>query len=53
VRQNILSFYSDLNAPYATKRDPKAWAKVQVELDQLKSAPPVGPLMTGPADSKD
>jgi Zinc dependent phospholipase C len=53
VRQNILSFYSDLNAPYATKRDPKAWAKVQVELDQLKAAPPVGPLMTGPADSKD
>jgi hypothetical protein len=40
LRKNILTFFADLNAPYATKRDPKAWAKVQTELDQLKAAPP-------------
>jgi hypothetical protein len=40
LRANILAFFSDLNAPYATKRDPKAWAKVQTQLEQLKAAPP-------------
>jgi hypothetical protein len=40
LRANILAFFGDPNAPYATKRDPKAWAKVQTELDQLKAAPP-------------
>jgi hypothetical protein len=40
LRANILEFFRDLNAPYATKRDPKAWAKLQTELDQLKAAPP-------------
>ncbi len=40
LRANILAFFADLNAPYATKRDPKAWAKLQTELDQLKAAPP-------------
>jgi hypothetical protein len=39
LRANILTFFGDLNAPYATKRDPKAWAKLQTELDQLKVAP--------------
>jgi hypothetical protein len=46
LRANILAFFADLNAPYATKRDPKAWAKVQTELDQLKAAPPAeGPTV--------
>lgn len=40
LRSNILTFFADPNAPYATKRDPKAWAKVQTELEQLKVAPP-------------
>jgi hypothetical protein len=44
VRSNILTFFGDLNAPYATKRDPKAWAKVQIELDQLKAAPSAAPV---------
>jgi hypothetical protein len=43
VRSNILTFYNDPNAPYATKRHPKAWAKVQTELAQLKAAPPFAP----------
>ena len=40
VREEILHFYSDPDAPYATKRNVKAWAKVQVQLEQLKAAPP-------------
>ncbi|MDP9337263.1 MAG: zinc dependent phospholipase C family protein [Acidobacteriota bacterium] len=40
LRANILTFFADPSAPYATKRDPKAWAKLQTEIDQLKAAPP-------------
>ena len=40
VREEILHFYSDPDAPYATKRNAKAWAKVQAQLEQLKAAPP-------------
>ncbi len=40
LRGEILHFYSEPDAPYATKRDPKAWATVQSELVQLKSASP-------------
>ena len=37
LRANILAFYSDLDAPFATKRDRKAWAKLLAELDTLKA----------------
>src|SRR5271154_1422594 len=40
LRDELLHFYSEPDAPYATKRDPKAWATVQLELSQLKSAAP-------------
>src|ERR1700693_6266284 len=53
VRANILAFYSDPSAPYATKRDPKAWEKVQIELEQLKAAPPATPVVAESANSKD
>jgi len=44
VRAELLEFYGHPDAPYATKRKPKDWAKVQVELEQLKkAAPPVVP----------
>ncbi len=36
VRENLLQFYSDPNAPVATRKDAKAWRKLQDELDQLK-----------------
>jgi hypothetical protein len=39
VRAQLLHFFSDPNAPYATKRNAKAWAKVQAQLEQLKAAP--------------
>ncbi|HEY1422364.1 MAG TPA: hypothetical protein VGF20_02850, partial [Candidatus Acidoferrum sp.] len=53
VRANILAFYSDPNGPYTTKRDPKAWEKVQIELDQLKAAPPATPVVAESSNSKD
>lgn len=40
LRANIEQFYQDPNAPYATKRKPKEWAKVQAELTELKAAQP-------------
>jgi Zinc dependent phospholipase C len=52
LRTNILTFFADLNAPYATKRDPKAWAKVQTELDQLRAAPPAETPSVSAASSR-
>jgi hypothetical protein len=40
VRAELLDFYSQPAAPYATKAKPKLWAQVQAQLQQLKSAPP-------------
>jgi hypothetical protein len=39
LRAEMLSFFADPNAPYATKRNPKEWSRVEAELQQLKSAP--------------
>ncbi len=39
LRANLLEFYSDLNASYATKRKPKDWQKLQAALKQLKDMP--------------
>lgn len=38
LRGELLHFFSDPDAPYATKRDAKEWAKVQAEVVQLKAA---------------
>jgi hypothetical protein len=38
LRKILLDFYSDLNAPFATKKDKAEWAKVLKELDELKNA---------------
>jgi len=44
LRTELLEFYGHPDAPYATKRKPKDWAKVLDELEQLKkSAPPEVP----------
>ncbi len=47
LRANILAFYSDLDAPFATKRDRKAWAKLIAELDTLKAERPVAQQKSG------
>jgi len=39
LRSELLRFYSDPNAPNATKRHPKEWAKVEADLQQLKATP--------------
>jgi hypothetical protein len=38
VRAELLEFFAHPDAPYATKRQPKEWAKVQAELEQLRKA---------------
>jgi len=40
LRAELLTFFSDPNAPYATKRNPKEWSRVEAELQQLKSTTP-------------
>ena len=42
LRSDILAFYADLGAPFATKKDPKAWQDVLDELDKLKASPATG-----------
>ena len=37
MRAELLQFFSDPDAAYATKKDPKAWATVQTELAGLRS----------------
>jgi len=38
LRSDILAFYQDPGAPYATKTDTKDWARVLKELDELRAA---------------
>src|ERR1700674_4621168 len=45
VKTELVQFFSDPAAGYATKRNAKAWAKVQIQVQQLKSAPAV-PVVT-------
>jgi hypothetical protein len=42
LRQDLLSYYADLEKPFATKQNSKAWHKLINELDTLKSTPVVG-----------
>ena len=48
LRSDILAFYADLDAPFATKKDPKAWHDVLDELDKLKASPATGPELEHP-----
>lgn len=38
LRAELLEFFAHPDAPYAIKRTPKEWAKVQVELEELRKA---------------
>ena len=40
VRAELLEFFGHSDAPYAIKRKPKEWAKVQAEVEQLKKTVP-------------
>jgi hypothetical protein len=49
MRQDFLSYYADLEKPFATKQNSKAWHKLIKELGTLKSTPVVGVSL--PSDS--
>ena len=40
IRSELLNFFDKPDAPYATKRKPKLWEKVEVELQSLKEVKP-------------
>jgi hypothetical protein len=40
VRKMLLAYYADLNAPFATKKDKKEWAKLVRNVNQLKESHP-------------
>jgi hypothetical protein len=40
LRDTLLAFYADPNAPVATKKKPKQWAKVQTQVGELKAYKP-------------
>jgi hypothetical protein len=40
LKNNILAFYSDPNAPIATKKNPEAWKKTEDEVEKLRSVSP-------------
>ena len=46
LRDNILSFYSDLSLPLETKKDAARWQNVLASLDRLKFATPA-PILAG------
>jgi hypothetical protein len=43
LRTALLAYYADLNAPFATKKDKKAWADVVRDINQLKASQPTQP----------
>ena len=49
LRDNILSFYSDLSAPLETKKDHARWQTVLASLDLLKASGPTPLVAAGPA----
>jgi hypothetical protein len=51
LKDNILGFYSNLNAPFATKRNKKEWQKTLDDLAKLKAAPAQGPGVVSTAQA--
>ncbi|MGH9615309.1 MAG: zinc dependent phospholipase C family protein [Acidobacteriaceae bacterium] len=41
LRDNILAYYSDPNAPISTKKNKRAWKRVQADLTKLRGMPVV------------
>jgi hypothetical protein len=40
LRSDLLQFYSDPNAPYATRKDHKGWERLQANLERLRATQP-------------
>ena len=47
MKTDILAYYHDSSAPIVTKKDSKAWDRLNRELDELKSAGPVESVDSG------
>jgi Zinc dependent phospholipase C len=47
LKAELLHFFAEPDAPYATRKKPEAWSKVQIQLQQLKAAT----AASGPANS--
>jgi hypothetical protein len=41
VRKDVLAFFANMDAPFATKKDPKEWEKTVAAVEKLRSAPAV------------
>ena len=39
LKSDIVNYYADPNAPIHTKKNPEKWARVQSELQTLRSMP--------------
>jgi hypothetical protein len=52
LRDNILSFYSDLSLPLETKKDSARWQNVLASLEQLKLATPTPVIAASPAKAE-
>lgn len=50
LRTVLLGYYADLNAPFATKKDKKEWAKVVRDINQLKALQPNQPQAAESSD---
>jgi len=48
LRADLLRFYSDPAAPYATRKDRKTWERVQDELQRLQAAQPPSNVAEAP-----
>jgi hypothetical protein len=46
----LLTYYADMNAPFATKKDKKEWAKVVRDINQLKTSQPNQPQAAESSD---
>jgi hypothetical protein len=49
LRAEVVEFYAHTDAPYSTRRNRKAWEKVQTQLEQLKNAAP--PVVSAGTDA--
>jgi hypothetical protein len=45
LREEILTFFASVDAPYNGKNDKKTWDRVQAELESLKEMEPVATSM--------
>jgi hypothetical protein len=44
LRTILLSYFSDLNAPFATKKNKQQWDTLAKEIEELRAVPPTAPI---------